>query len=314
MSPMELEIFHLMKNVIGVDPAFYEYVLMVDADTEVYPDALNRFVSCMIRDANIMGICGETQIANAKDSFTTMIQVYEYFISHHLAKAFESLFGSVTCLPGCFCMYRVRTPVKNIPLLVSPQIINDYAVTVVDTLHLKNLLHLGEDRYLTTLMLKHYPSNRLIFTPDAKCKTAVPDRWGVLLSQRRRWINSTVHNLLELVFLPELCGFCCFSLRFVVFIDLFSTVIQPASILYLIYLIFINIYDPSTNLPLISIILIAVIYGFQIIIFLMKREWDYVGWMIIYLLATPAFALYLPIYSFWHFDDFSWFGNEFSSI
>jgi chitin synthase len=29
-----------------------------------------------------------------------MIQVYEYYISHHLAKAFESLFGSVTCLPG----------------------------------------------------------------------------------------------------------------------------------------------------------------------------------------------------------------------
>lgn len=26
--------------------------------------------------------------------------VYEYFISHYLAKAFESLFGSVTCLPG----------------------------------------------------------------------------------------------------------------------------------------------------------------------------------------------------------------------
>jgi chitin synthase len=29
-----------------------------------------------------------------------MIQVYEYYISHHLSKAFESLFGSVTCLPG----------------------------------------------------------------------------------------------------------------------------------------------------------------------------------------------------------------------
>ena len=31
-------------------------------------------------------------------------------------------------------------------------------------------------------------------------------------------------------------------------------------------------------------------------------------WMIIYLLATPVFAFYLPLYSFWHFDDFSW-GN-----
>lgn len=84
-----------------------------------------------------MGLCGETLISNEKDSWITMIQVYEYFISHHLAKAFESLFGSVTCLPGCFCMYRIRTPSQNIPLLISPAIIKDYAENTVETLHMK---------------------------------------------------------------------------------------------------------------------------------------------------------------------------------
>ncbi|KAJ2907828.1 hypothetical protein GGI21_003497, partial [Coemansia aciculifera] len=33
MTPLELEIYHQVKNVIGVNPAFYEYVLMIDADT-----------------------------------------------------------------------------------------------------------------------------------------------------------------------------------------------------------------------------------------------------------------------------------------
>ena len=75
-----------------------------------------------------------------------MIQVYEYFISHHLAKAFESLFGTVTCLPGCFCMYRIRTAGSNVPLLVAPGVLKDYEENCVDTLHMKNLLHLGEDR------------------------------------------------------------------------------------------------------------------------------------------------------------------------
>jgi cellulose synthase/poly-beta-1,6-N-acetylglucosamine synthase-like glycosyltransferase len=55
-------------------------------------------------DSKIAGLCGETLIANEKQSWVTMMQVYEYFISHHLSKAFESLFGSVTCLPGCFSM------------------------------------------------------------------------------------------------------------------------------------------------------------------------------------------------------------------
>lgn len=30
--------------------------------------------------------------------------------------------------------------------------------------------------------------------------------------------------------------------------------------------------------------------------------------MIIYILAIPVFSFFIPIYSFWHFDDFSW-GN-----
>jgi chitin synthase len=100
MNPLELEMFHQINNIIGVDPELYEYLLMVDADTSVREDSLNRLVAACANDAKIAGICGETSLENEERSWWTMIQVYEYFISHHLAKAFESLFGSVTCLPG----------------------------------------------------------------------------------------------------------------------------------------------------------------------------------------------------------------------
>ncbi|KAI8800774.1 chitin synthase-domain-containing protein [Cladochytrium replicatum] len=308
MSPLDLEMYHNIKNVIGVDPSLYEYVLMVDADTEVLQDGINRLISHCVNDAKLMGICGETVIANDMDSWVTMIQVYEYFISHHIAKAFESMFGTVTCLPGCFCMYRIRTPAKNLPLLISPAVIQDYSENNVDTLHKKNLLHLGEDRYLTTLMLKHFPYMKLTFTPDAKCMTIVPDRWDVLVSQRRRWINSTVHNLVELLALPQLCGFCFFSMRFVIFFDLFATFVQPASLLYIGYLIYTLVTDEEGSIPLVSLIMIGAAYGLQVIVFILKREWQHIAWMIIYLLAMPVFGFYLPLYSFWHFDDFSW-GN-----
>ena len=100
MSPLELEMFHQINNIIGVDPELYEYMFMVDADTTVREDALNRLVAACAQDAKIAGICGETSLENEGRSWWTMIQVYEYYISHHLSKAFESLFGSVTCLPG----------------------------------------------------------------------------------------------------------------------------------------------------------------------------------------------------------------------
>lgn len=37
MSPLELEIYHQMRNVIGIDPAFYEYIFTIDADTVRLP-------------------------------------------------------------------------------------------------------------------------------------------------------------------------------------------------------------------------------------------------------------------------------------
>ena len=69
-------------------------------------------VNCMQNDPLTMGLCGETRIANKRESWVTMIQgtlpltyqserlVFEYYISHHLGKGFESVFGGVTCLPG----------------------------------------------------------------------------------------------------------------------------------------------------------------------------------------------------------------------
>ncbi|KAJ1567064.1 hypothetical protein HK405_007309, partial [Cladochytrium tenue] len=74
MTPLEHELHAHFLRTGGADPAAYEYVLMVDADTEVFPDSLNRLVSCMVHDARIMGLCGETTIANEKDSWITMIQ------------------------------------------------------------------------------------------------------------------------------------------------------------------------------------------------------------------------------------------------
>lgn len=204
-------------------------------------------------------------------------------------------------------MYRLRTADKGKPLIISDKVIKEYADPNVDTLHKKNLLSLGEDRYLTTLMTKHFPNMSYKFIPDAYALTAAPETWSILLSQRRRWINSTIHNLGELMFLKDMCGFCCFSMRFVVMVDLFGTIILPATCGYLAYLFYL-IATKQGQFPMFSIIMLAAVYGLQAIIFIIKRQWQHVGWMIIYILAFPIFSFVLPVYSFWKQDDFSW-GN-----
>ena len=54
MNPLELEIYHHMKNIIGVTPSLYEYILMVDADTEVMKQSLNRMIAVMIKDSKVI--------------------------------------------------------------------------------------------------------------------------------------------------------------------------------------------------------------------------------------------------------------------
>jgi hypothetical protein len=48
MSPLELEIYHQVKNVIGVNPSFYEYLFTVDADTTADENALNFLISACV--------------------------------------------------------------------------------------------------------------------------------------------------------------------------------------------------------------------------------------------------------------------------
>ncbi|KAG8946226.1 Chitin synthase, class 3 [Tulasnella sp. 424] len=311
MTTFEYEFFNSIWRATGISPDQYEIVLCVDADTKVFPDSLSRMVACMSHDEEIMGLCGETKIANKAETWVTMIQVFEYYISHHLTKAFESMFGGVTCLPGCFSMYRIKAPKGRegfwVPILANPDIVEHYSENIVDTLHKKNLLLLGEDRYLTTLMLKTFPKRKMVFCPQAVCKTIVPDTFSVLLSQRRRWINSTVHNLAELLLVRDLCGTFCFSMQFVVFMELAGTLVLPAAISFTLYLIIYAVLPSTKEKPIIPLILLAIILGLPgLLIVVTSRKVEYLGWMLIYLLSLPIWNAVLPAYAFWHFDDFSW--------
>ncbi|KAG0228625.1 Chitin synthase, class 3 [Actinomortierella wolfii] len=306
-TELDFEMFRKIHELMGVYPDQFELVLMVDADTMVKGDSLSYMVTAMQNDHTIMGLCGETMIANKTTSWVTMIQVFEYYISHHLGKAFESVFGGVTCLPGCFCMYRIKAPKGDswVPILANPEVIQEYNQNIVLTLHEKNLLLLGEDRYLTTLMLRTFPKRQMVFVPQAQCKTVVPDTFKVLLSQRRRWINSTIHNLLELVLVTDLCGIAFLSMQFVVLLELIGTVVLPASILFSIGMIVYAIVTQTVEI--LPLVLILTIIGLPaVLIVLTTRKWIYVLWMLLYLISIPIWNFVLPLYSFWHFDDFSW--------
>lgn len=82
MTTFEYEFFNSVWRVTGVSPDRYELVLCVDADTKVFPDSLTRMVACCVHDEEIMGLCGETKIANKAETFVTMMQGERIDLDH----------------------------------------------------------------------------------------------------------------------------------------------------------------------------------------------------------------------------------------
>jgi chitin synthase len=280
-------------------------LMTIDADTRVDEMSITHMVYAMNQDDKILALCGETKVDNKWQSWVTMMQVFEYYNNHHMKKAFESAFGCVTCLPGCFTMYRILND-DGKPLLADDHVYAEYLRNDIDSLHEQNLFHLGEDRMLTTLLLHFFPGMFLSYVPEAQCWTITPHTLRILLSQRRRWINSTYHNLLELTKVKTMCGVCCCSMKTVVYLDLIACMILPASTVYAVYLIFL-VAAGKTQFSLLLLVLYGLLIGVQLVVFIVRSRYDFLFWFIFFtIIGVPVFYFILPLYAFWHMDDFSW--------
>lgn len=280
-------------------------LMTIDADTRVDEMSITHMVYHMNQDDKVLALCGETKVDNKWQTWVTMMQVFEYYNNHHMKKAFESAFGCVTCLPGCFTMYRILND-DGKPLLADDHVYSEYLRNDIDSLHEQNLFHLGEDRMLTTLLLHFFSGMYLTYVPEAQCWTIVPHTMRILLSQRRRWINSTYHNLLELTKVKTMCGVCCCSMKTVVYLDLIACMILPASTVYAVYLI-VLVCLGKTQFSLLLLVLYGLLIGVQIVVFLVRSRYDFFFWFIYFtIIGVPVFYFVLPLYAFWHMDDFSW--------
>jgi len=52
-------------------------------------------------------------------------------------------------------------------------------------------------------------------------------------------------------------------------------------------------------IPTFALIMLGAIYGLQVIIFVLHRKFEHIGWMLVYILGIPFFSFILPLVSFW---------------
>ncbi|CAB3250071.1 unnamed protein product [Arctia plantaginis] len=181
----------LMDLPISVDRkemmAENTYLLALDGDIDFKPQAVTLLIDLMKKNKNLGAACG--RIHPVGSGFMSWYQMFEYAIGHWLQKATEHMIGCVLCSPGCFSLFRAKA-------LMDDNVMKKYTLTSHEARHYVQYDQ-GEDRWLCTLLLQR--GYRVEYSAASDAYTHCPERFDEFFNQRRRWVPSTMANILDLL-------------------------------------------------------------------------------------------------------------------
>ncbi|XP_060063289.1 chitin synthase chs-2-like, partial [Ylistrum balloti] len=179
-------IFDLLPETVRIS-ADNTYFLALDGDVDFEPEAIRLLVDRMKKDPKVGATCG--RIKPGGSGPVVWYQRFEYAIGHWLQKSAEHVFGCVLCSPGCFSMFRAKA-------LMDDNVMRTYATLPTEPKHYLQYDQ-GEDRWLCTLMLQQ--GYRIEYCAAAEALTFAPEDFKEFFNQRRRWLPSTMANIIDLL-------------------------------------------------------------------------------------------------------------------
>uniref|UniRef100_A0A1B6CU26 chitin synthase n=1 Tax=Clastoptera arizonana TaxID=38151 RepID=A0A1B6CU26_9HEMI len=180
---MELPISVERKEVIAENT----YLLTLDGDIDFQPHAVRLLIDLMKKNRNLGAACG--RIHPVGSGLMVWYQMFEYAIGHWLQKATEHMIGCVLCSPGCFSLFRGKA-------LMDDNVMRRYTTQSDEARHYVQYDQ-GEDRWLCTLLLQR--GYRVEYSAASDAYTHCPEGFNEFYNQRRRWVPSTMANIMDLL-------------------------------------------------------------------------------------------------------------------
>lgn len=180
---MELPISVDRKDVMAENT----YLLTLDGDIDFQPSAVTLLVDLMKKNRNLGAACG--RIHPVGSGPMVWYQAFEYAIGHWLQKATEHMIGCVLCSPGCFSLFRGKA-------LMDDNVMRKYTTRSEQARHYVQYDQ-GEDRWLCTLLLQR--GYRVEYSAASDAYTHCPEGFNEFYNQRRRWVPSTLANIMDLL-------------------------------------------------------------------------------------------------------------------
>ena len=147
-----------------------QFLFGTDLDTFIDDEAILKLMKAIHYEPKAFAVCENVKISNAHQYVLTVAQVYKYYYFQYLPRSAESTFGKVICLPGCFSLIKFYEEIaiddEKTMVILKDEILLGYGTNPSPALHSLWLL-LGEDRLLTSLIMKYLPVYKMFFVPDA---------------------------------------------------------------------------------------------------------------------------------------------------
>lgn len=161
----------------GVKRAQNEIIVFIDSDSFVDQQCVRHLVK-YFSNPEIGAVSGHTDVYNRDTNLLTRMQAIRYYIAFSVYKAAESVFGNVTCCPGCCSAYRRAYLLEFIDEWLEQSFLGSQCT-------------FGDDRSLTNFIIQKY---RAVYSPEAQAHTVVPETFGKYMRQQQRWKKSWVRE------------------------------------------------------------------------------------------------------------------------
>ncbi|KAH6600209.1 hypothetical protein BASA50_002477 [Batrachochytrium salamandrivorans] len=277
----------------------HTFVLFIDSDIILYPDCMIEFVRAMEKGKNLIGMTGFiSAISSRERNILLYCQDCEYLTSQVFWRSLEASLGGVTCLPGALTILRLKELTKAAETYFS-----DLKTDQIFDFH---RYHLGEDRYLTHLLMEQSQSYSIGFCPSARAKTEAPGTWTSFLKQRRRWLLGAFAN--EIYFLSDYRLWLRTPL--LLLFKFYDFTARSASAFF-IYIVVIQLSSGSNYNPIQLVILFGPVFvnWLMLLVFALVLRRFKVFFMFPVMIIVTAWAnFFVNVYSIWTWNVRTWGG------
>jgi cellulose synthase/poly-beta-1,6-N-acetylglucosamine synthase-like glycosyltransferase len=188
----------------GLRRARGSIIAFADSDTVWARDALERAVPIFVTDPDVGAVSGHCRALNWDTNLLTKTQDSWYEGQFSVRKAFESVFGAVTCVSGPLAIFRISAIYNYMPAWGADKFLGQefrFATDRTLTAYVLGGSYLGPKVLpgyeRSPFAEPSYPVRdwKIVYSKSTRAWTNVPESLSAVIKQQVRWKKSFIRNI-----------------------------------------------------------------------------------------------------------------------